>query len=343
MKRSLTLALGLGLAVVMAACDRPKQPTSFTQVPNADKFEHVRIQLNWVPEPEFGGIFAAADAGYFGDEGLDVEIIKGGPGVAAPQLVASGQVEFGVVAGEQVLTLRDAGGELVAIFASFQSDPMGIMVHDASPFRTIEELWSSDSTVACETNLVFVAMLNQKFGGTKLKFIPHSGSVAQFAADPKLAQQCFVFAEPVALELEGVKTRVFPSSASGYDPYNVVIATSAAYAREHRATTQKLARALSRGWQRYLETPSPTNDHMSHLNPAMKAPAMNLAAARQAPLITSPDTAKLGLGAMTAERWTKIASQLKSLGKIKSEPKAEDVFIWTPASEPASAAPSSKG
>jgi NitT/TauT family transport system substrate-binding protein len=310
-------------------------PGAKAAVPSEDMPVPLRIQLNWVPEPEFGGLFAAQTLGYFREEGLDVELIKGGPGVAAPQLVASGQVEFAVVAGEQVLTLRDAGGDLVAVYASFQSDPMGIMVHDGSVYQSLEELWQSDVTIACEANLSFVAVLNAKFGGKNLRFVPYSGSVAQFAADPGLAQQCFVFAEPVALELQGIATRVFPASASGYDPYNVVIAASSAYARENPEVVQRLVRALQRGWTSYLESPEKTNIAMAKLNPAMSREAMDLGAARQAGLIAGADTERLGLGAMTAKRWEAMARQLVEIGKLKQAPKASEVFVWTPlGSEP---------
>lgn len=290
----------------------------------------MRLQLNWVPEPEFGGIYAAEREGFFKDEGLEVELLKGGPGIAAPQLAASGQVDFAVVGGDQVLTLRDAKGELVAVFASFQSDPMGIMVHEASPYKTIEELWKSDATVACETNLPFVAMLNRRFGGERLKFVAHGGSVAQFAANPALAQQCFVFAEPVTLELQKIPTRVFTSSTSGYDPYNVVVAARAELVRDKPELVDKLARALSRGWKSYLANPGPTNERMAALNPSMTKEAMDLAAAKQAALLQSADTERLGLGAMTAERWGAIAAQLRELGKLKAEPDPATVFRWTP-------------
>lgn len=290
--------------------------------------ERIRIQLNWVPEPEFGGLYAAELEGYFREEGLDVELVKGGPGVAAPQLAASGRVEFAVVAGEQILTLGRAGGELVAVFASFQSDPLALMVHAASPWSSLEELWRSDATVACEDDLSFVAVLTRRYGGERLVFVPHSGSVARFAAEPRMAQQCFVFAEPIALELQGVATRVFPSRDSGYDPYNVVIATSRAYAEKHPDAVRRLRRALARGWRRYLDDPSAANAHMATLNPAMSREAMDLAATKLPPFIESADTARLGLGAMTAERWTAIAEELKSLGRIDRVPTAAELFVW---------------
>jgi NitT/TauT family transport system substrate-binding protein len=72
------------------------------------------LQLNWVPEPEFGGFFAAAQDGLYLAEGLDVQIIRGASGTPTPQLTASGQVEFGVVSGDQILSFAERGASLVA-------------------------------------------------------------------------------------------------------------------------------------------------------------------------------------------------------------------------------------
>jgi hypothetical protein len=69
---------------------------------------------------------------------------------------------------------------------------------------------------------------------------------------------------------------------------------------------------------------------MASINTAMTKQAMDLAAAKQLPLIRNADTDRLGLGAMTAERWTAIAEQLKTLGVIKTTPAAETLFRWTP-------------
>ncbi|MDZ4755599.1 MAG: ABC transporter substrate-binding protein [Phycisphaerae bacterium] len=320
MSRILRIAFTIMACWVLAGCRdaSPSEPAPST----------IRLQLNWVPEPEFGGIYAADAAGFFRDEGLQVEIIKGGPGVAAPQLAASGRVEFAVVGGEQILTLGEAGGELVGIYAIYQDDPMAVMVHATSPFASLEELWKSDATVACEANLSWVTMLNEKFGGASLKIVPHGGSIALFAADSNLAQQCFVFAEPVALEMQGVATKVFLVKESGFNPYNGVIATSAAYAKANPETCAKVRRALQRGWERYLKDPAPTNAVMAAMNPAMTKEAMDIAAKRQQPLIESPDTERLGLGAMTAERWSNTAQQLQRLGKITTLPAPEEIFLW---------------
>ena len=312
----------------LVACDaKPGSgPTGSGSPPPAPT--KLRLQLNWVPEPEFGGIYAAELAGDFAAEGLEVEIVKGGPGVAAPQLAASGSVEFAVVGGEQIVTLREQGGELVALYAIYQDDPMGVMVHEASPHQSLEALWRSKATLACETNLSWVKALAKRYGPSTATFVPHGASLAEFAADAGRAQQCFVFSEPIALSLQGVPTRVFLAKESGFNAYNSVIAASAAYVAANGEACERMVRALQKGWRRYLDDPTAANARMAALNTAMSREAMDLAAKRQAALIETPETATLGLGAMTEVRWADISNQLRELGSTRSSPEAAGLFRW---------------
>ncbi|NOX30148.1 MAG: ABC transporter substrate-binding protein, partial [Actinobacteria bacterium] len=43
-----------------------------------DETTSIKLQLQWVPQSQFAGYFAAADLGFYEDVGLDVEIIEGG-------------------------------------------------------------------------------------------------------------------------------------------------------------------------------------------------------------------------------------------------------------------------
>src|ERR1041385_3661150 len=58
----------------------------------------VTRQLNWTPEPEFGGFYAAAHDHLYEREGLAVSIKAGGAGVQTWQLVATGAVPFAMAA-----------------------------------------------------------------------------------------------------------------------------------------------------------------------------------------------------------------------------------------------------
>jgi hypothetical protein len=102
------------LLTLLAACSEPPED------PNRPGLWKAGLQLNWVPEPEFGGYYAARDAAAFRAEGLEIDIRPGGPGVPGLQLVAANQVEFGITSADSLLVARARGADLVAIFALYQ-------------------------------------------------------------------------------------------------------------------------------------------------------------------------------------------------------------------------------
>jgi NitT/TauT family transport system substrate-binding protein len=284
--------------------------------PGMDK---LRLQLDWVPEPEFGGIYAALERGWFREERLEVEVVKGSAGVATPQLVASGQADLGVMAAEQLLAARARGGPLVAVFATFQTNPLALMVHASHPARTLEEVWRGPGPVAVEPGQSFVRFLSGRYGTTP-RLVPYQGTLATFQADPGLAQQCFLSAEPVQMELSGVAVRVFTVAESGFDPYNGVVATSERVLEGRGDAVRRFVRALRRGWEAYLANPAAFNPAIARLNPAMPLEAMNLAAVRLRPLVEGGTARRLGLGAMEARRWEDLAAQLVDLGVLSRAP-----------------------
>src|SRR5436190_6980828 len=82
-------------------------------VSNAIAAEKVSIALNWVPEPEFGGIYAAKENGAYTKHNLDVDIKPGGAGAPTWQQVAAGKVQFGVASADEVVLARTSGADVV--------------------------------------------------------------------------------------------------------------------------------------------------------------------------------------------------------------------------------------
>ncbi len=327
----LTSLLLLTAVSVFISTETVRPPTNMGDGQSAKagpKSRTVRLQLNWVPEPEFGGIYAAQDFGYFREEGLTVEIVKGGPGVAAPQLVSTGAVEFAVVSGDQLVTLRAKGAPLVGIYACFDTFPRGIMVHEENAPSSLESLWRSDRVVAVEPGHAFAKWLNHVYGGQSLRMVPSQGGLAQFKQSPGLAQAVFIFAEPVTLSLERVPTRIFAVSDSGYNPYSVLIATNEQFLREHPIIVAKMFRAIRRGWRRYLADTTITNRTMSALNPAMSFEAMEAAAKLAEPYILGRLSADQH-GKMSVVRWRTLIQQLETIGVVTDDVQAEDCF-WSP-------------
>lgn len=117
MKRSrILLSLTVTSALILAACG-----TNGGASDDGGETASVSLQLQWAPQAQFAGYFAAQELGYYEEEGLDVEIIDGGPDII-PQQVGSAEdgPEFTISWVPKVLEAREAESDLVNIAQIFQ-------------------------------------------------------------------------------------------------------------------------------------------------------------------------------------------------------------------------------
>ena len=124
MKRSrIGLALAMVGAVLMSACSPSESPDASEPEGSAAGGEAatVQLQLQWTPQAQFGGYYAAQEQGYYEEENLTVEFLPGG-GDIVPQQVGSAPdgPEFTIAWVPKVLQAREAGSDLVQIAQVFQ-------------------------------------------------------------------------------------------------------------------------------------------------------------------------------------------------------------------------------
>ena len=324
MRRRLALALALALTIVALGCKGGPKPEASGGDAAATAPTRVKVQLNRVPEPGFGGLYAARELGAYTRAGLDVDIVGGGPGSPVVQLVASGQADFAVAGADDVVVARSRGADLVAVFGTFQTSPQGIMVHAGKNLASLADLKSG--TLALEPGLPFGMYLKKKFGFAGAKLVPYDGGIAKFLADPTYAQQCYVTSEPLAVKKKGETPLVFLGADAGFNPYTNILVTRGAMLKEKLPLVRAFVAASAEGWRAYLKDPAQANAVMARLNTAMDAETFAAAAAAQRPLIETAETAKAGLGVMTEARWTTLASQLADLGVVPKALPANEYF-----------------
>jgi NitT/TauT family transport system substrate-binding protein len=286
--------------------------------------QKTRIQLNWVPEPEFGGIYAARETGAYQRAGLDVEIMAGAAGTPVLQIVASGQADFGVVGADDVVLARARGVDIVAVFASFQHSPLGVMVHKNRALERLEDLKSG--TLAIEPGLPFGQWIKKKYGFAGVTIVPYDGGVAKFLTDPLYAQQCYVTAEPIAVRRKGTEPKVFPARETGFDPYANVIVVKGSTLKSRLPLVRSFVAATAEGWKAYLAAPRATNEAMAKLNTGMDLATFDEAAKAQEPLVRGDGE----LGAMTEARFKELGDQLVELKTIDKAPPASECYSQPP-------------
>ena len=286
----------------------------------------LRLALNWKPEPQFGGFYAAETGGFYKKFGLNIELTPGGAGTPVVQMIAAKQMDFGLVSADEVVLSRSHGGDVVALFAAFQTNPQGIMAHAERGFRSLNDLFVSPGTLSLQKGLPYAMYLEKKFPNAKVQIVPYLGGITNYIRDPNFSQQCFVTSEPLAAEKKKIKTKTFLVADEGYNPYTTVLITRAEVIVKNPKLVKALVDAVRSGWREYIDHPEAANKWMSDLNKAMLAETFKESSAAQTYLIETDETKKNGLGTMTEARWKTLVQQMVELKLIPKPLDAKSLF-----------------
>lgn len=120
LKSGLMVVVLMLAVTLMAACSAKTEPSAEPAVASSggdaeQSLTKVKIQLKWVPQAQFAGIYAAKEQGFFEDEGIDAEIIPGGPDIVIEQQVVNGAADVGITGVDSLLVSRDNGLPLVSL------------------------------------------------------------------------------------------------------------------------------------------------------------------------------------------------------------------------------------
>jgi len=330
-----TFALWQLIAVAMfgmVGCDSPKTtaskeqssvPTGETGAPessanagaSAGKLTKVALLLNWYPEAEHGGFYAAKVHGIFEKYGLDVELQPGGKTTVVAQSLALGRIQFGVANADDVLVARNQDVPMVALMAPIQVGPRCIMVRKDSGITSFEQL--KNLTLQIDSGRPYVAFMKGKgLLDDSVKIAPYFGSVAQLVAGPGFAAQGYTFSEPFMAKEKGVEVTQLMMSDIGYNPYASLLVTTESYAKQHADTCRRMVQASIEGWQKYLSEPQQSNAVILAANKqGLTKEALDYGVEALKPLCYENGNAE-GIGAMNPERWTQLADTLVDLKLI---------------------------
>jgi NitT/TauT family transport system substrate-binding protein len=286
----------------------------------------LQLALNWKAEPQFGGFYAAQVLGLYAKNSLDVSIIEGGSGTPTIQVLGAGKVDYAIVSADEVVIAHDRGARnVVALFATFQTNPQAIMAHAERGFRSVQDVLKSDGTLLWQAGLPYAQYLSRKYSPIKVKTAPYLGGIGNFQNDPMLSQQCFVTSEPLTAARAGLKVATFLVAESGYNPYTTVLVTTREHLQRQSAEVQRMVATVRAGWEAYLSDPSATNAEMGKINKAMDAQTFSDSARAQASLIKTPDTQQIG--EMSPARWQTLVDQLVELKAIRGTVVTKDLYF----------------
>ena len=317
MKRiSLVSILSLALLAI-AGC---KQRSAAAPAP-------LRFALDWKPEPEFGGFYAAQVNHSYLAQGLNLELNPTGGEGSVTQMVANGKADFGTTGADDVLVARAAGADVVAIFAVYQTSPQGVMVHKSRGFTSLADVFNHTGILEADAGANWVTFCTNKYGTNGVKIIANDPGIGTFLSKSDDSKQCYITSEPILAAAQHSDPQAFLIADAGFNPYTTVVITSGQTVRTHPQAVRAMIAACRAGWTAYLNDPAPANTLMETLNHETDPATFTAAAGAQKKLIQTPDTDAGSLGMMTEKRWDDLSKQLVELKAINQTIPAKDCFV----------------
>ncbi len=280
------------------------------------KKDKVSLLLNWYPEAEHGGFYAAQVHGIYEKYGLDVEIRPGGKTTVVAQELVLGRVQFGVANADDVLMARSQDVPMVALMAPIQNGPRCIMVRRDSGITSFAEL--KNMKLQIDASRPYVPFLKSKgFLTQGVDIVPYFGSVAQLVSEKGVGTQGYSFSEPFMARQQGVEVVELMMSEIGYNPYCSLLVATESQLNQQEDLCKRMAQASIEGWKKYLQSPSESNDVILSKNKqGLAKNALEFGVEALKPLCIPKGTDESAVGAMTAERWNELSETLSSLKLI---------------------------
>ena len=302
-------------ALFLASCSETPTGPQNQDAGSTEENLQITLALNWLPEAEHGGFYAALLNGDYEKEGLAVKILPGGPGSPVIQRVGSKRVTFAISNADRIALGRAQDAKVVALMAPLQHSPRCIMVHEESGIQSLKEL--ENLTLAMSDAPAFSHFMRDRLELKNVQIVRYTGSIAHFLRDKKFAQQGYVFSEPVVAKREGAKPRVLMVSELGFDPYSSVLITHEDLIKEQPELVQKFVRASIKGWSDYLlKDSAKVHAHIQSINPEMPVEVLDQGLDALKKLCLN-EQGKFQ-GEMTGNRWQQLVEQLEQIKLLEA-------------------------
>lgn len=309
----------LFLTLVLAACGGPvAAPTvEATKAPVKET-----LALGYIPDVQFAPFYVAKERGFYREEGLEVEF-RQGFSTDVLKLVGTGELNFGVASGDEVLVARSQGVPLVYVATWFQKFPITVMALEQAGIRQAADLKGRTIGVPGRFGATYVG-LRALLATAGLKETDVQLREVGFNQVQALTQGQ-VEAVVGYTNNEPVQLRALGRPIGTIDVFDTVtlasngLVTNERTLRERPDLVERMVRASLRGVAETIAQPDAAVDTViAKYTPEAKDKRQTLREVLQTsiPLWQSDQTASQGLGYSDPATWTASRDLLRQLGLL---------------------------
>lgn len=272
MKKKITAAaMAAFMLLSLAACGADRGGSPEDEGP-----EKITFVLDWTPNTNHSGLYAAVAEGYYEEEGLEVEIIQPSED-SAELMVASQAAQFGIscqdtmapsIIGDDALPIR-------AVAAILQHNTSGVIsLKETGINRPKNMAGHNYATWQLPVEQAMVRSIVEKDGGRfeDVELIPSTVYDTITALNSGIDSVWVFYGwDGVATQLKGIETNWldFGKLDPAFDYYTPVIIANDRFLAEHPETTKKFLAATAKGYEFAIAHPERAADILLEAAPEL--------------------------------------------------------------------------
>jgi NitT/TauT family transport system substrate-binding protein len=286
----------------------------------------VSVQLKWVHQAQFAGIYIAQDKGYYAEENLDVTILEGGPGINSIQSLFQGNADFTIDSAINCLLSRDQGEPVVAIAAIYRHNPTVFGTMPDSGIEHPADFIGKKVAIAGGSDFeIQLQAIANKLGldMDQIDIVPHSYDITPLYSGEIDVLGIYAIGGLIRAQQAGYDLDVIWPSDYGVHSYADVLISTDAFLENNPEVTTRFLRATLRGWRDAIEDPEGAVDNiLSYALEADSDTQLRMISA-SVPLV---HTGQDQIGWMRSEVWQGMHNILLEQGILKAPMDIEKIF-----------------
>ena len=314
----------LFLAALIAGCGEKEDVLE----PRGSK--HVELMLDYFPNADHAGIYAAQAGGDFEQAGLDVAI-RQPPDPAAPiKQVAAGRVDLAISYEPEVLRARDQGLPVVSVAAIVQKPLTSIISLPEAKIRGPADLEGKTvGTAGIDYQSAYLRTILLEAGvpprTVKERNVGFSLTPALLTGRVDAVLGAFWNYEGTELRLKGKRPRIIRMDQAGVPTYNELVLVANERTLDRDAETIRVfIGALSRGTRDLRQDPDQAIDGLLEANPDLDPELQRAAVKVTLPLFFPPRGRPFGW--QDPRQWDAFSAWMKDNRLLERPPDARASF-----------------